>query len=118
MPAIPSGELAPRIKALFQRKEDLQQAKVEAEEALRYRTVELADPKIVREYVQDLKSLLEVSSILEQKAFLKSFVERIDVGHSEAKVVYTIPMLPDKLPSEAVAVLPFIQNGPPICMTR
>lgn len=31
-----SGELAPRIKALFAKKEELQQVKAEAEEALRY----------------------------------------------------------------------------------
>jgi len=107
------GELGPRIKALFNKKEELQQAKAEAEEALRYRTIELADPEVVRGYVQDLKVLLEESSILEQKAFLKSFVERIEVGDSQAKVVYTIPMLPDKSASEAVGVLPFIHNGPP-----
>ncbi|MCL0036570.1 hypothetical protein M1N47_04100, partial [Dehalococcoidia bacterium] len=64
-------ELAPRIKALFAKKEELQQVKAEAEEALRYRTIELADPRIVREYVQDLKALLEESSIIEQKAFLR-----------------------------------------------
>ena len=108
-----SGELAPRIKALFQKKEELQQARVETEEALRYRTIELANPEVVREYVQDLKALLEESTILEQKAFLKSFVERIEVDDSEAKVVYTIPVLPDSSASEAVGVLPFIHNGPP-----
>ena len=105
------GELAPRIKALFQKKEELQQTKAEVEEALRYRTVELANPEVVRGYVQDLKRLLEESSIVEQKTFLKSFVERIEVGNSEAKVMYTIPLLPDNSPSEAVAVLPFVHNG-------
>jgi len=111
-----SGELAPRIKALFQKKEELQQAKVGAEEALRYHTIELADPAVVREYVQDLKALLEKSSIVERKAFLKSFVERIEVDNSEATVVYTIPVLPGPTPTatEAVAVLPFVHNGPPI----
>jgi len=36
--------------------EQLQQAKAEAEETLRYRTIELTDPEVVREYVQDLNS--------------------------------------------------------------
>lgn len=107
------GELAPRIKALFEKKEQLQQAKVEAEEALRYHTIELTDAEVVREYVQDLKRLLEESSIVEQKAFLKSFVERIEVDDSEMKVVYTIPMPADNSPAETVGVLPFIHNGPP-----
>ena len=84
-----------------------------AEKALKRHALELADPKIVREYVQDLKALLEESSIVEQKAFLKSFVERIEVDDSEVKVIYTIPIPPDKPPTETVGVLPFIHNGPP-----
>lgn len=107
------GELAPRIVALFQKKEQLQQAAAEAEEVLKWRTIELADPEVVREYVQDLKALLVESSIMEQKAFLKSFVERIEVDDSEMKVVYTIPMSPDNPPAETVGVLPFVHNGPP-----
>jgi len=107
------GELAPRIKALFEKKEQLQQARVAAEEALKYQTVELADPAVVQEYVQDLKVLLEESSIVEQKVFLRSFVERIEVDDSEMKVVYTIPIPPDNPPTETVGVLPFVHNRPP-----
>lgn len=110
------GELAPKIKSLFEKKKQLQQAKVAAEEALKYQTVELADPAVVQEYVQDLKALLEESSIVEQKVFLKSFVERIEVGDSEMKVIYTIPIPPDNPPTETVGVLPFVHNGPPYCM--
>jgi len=109
------GELAPRIKVLFEKKEQLQQAKAEAEEALKCQKIELADPAVVREYVQDLKSLLEESSIVEQKVFLKSFVDRIEVDDSEMKVVYTIPISPDNPLTEAVGVLPFVHNGPPSC---
>jgi DNA invertase Pin-like site-specific DNA recombinase len=107
------GELAPRIRALFEKRAQLQQAKAEAEEALRYRTIELADPEVVREYVEDLKALLEESSIVEQKAFLKSFVERIEVDDSEMKVIYAIPVPPDNPPTETVGVLPIVHNGPP-----
>jgi len=107
------GELAPRIKALFEKKEQLQQAKAEAEEALKYQTIELADPAVVQEYVQDLKALLEESSIVQQKVFLKSFVDRIEVDDSEMKVIYTIPMPSDNPLAETVGVLPFVHNGPP-----
>ena len=107
------GELAPRIKALFAKKEELRQATAEAEEALRYRNIELADADVIRAYVKDLKGLLEESGIIEQKAFLKSFVDRIEVGASEVKVVYTIPVLPESPPTETVGVLPIIQNGSP-----
>ncbi len=68
-----------------------------------------ADPQVVRAYVQDLGGLLEVSGIVEQKAFLKSFVEGIEVGNSEVTVKYTIPLAPDTPPTETVGVLPFIQ---------
>jgi len=44
---------------------------------------------------------------------LKSFVERIEVGESETKIIYTIPMLPSNLATETVGVLPFIQDGRP-----
>ncbi len=79
---------------------------------MRCRTLELADPGVVREYVQDLKQLLRESSIVERKAFLKSFVERIEVDNSEMKVIYSIPMPPDHPAMETVGVLPFVHNRP------
>jgi len=63
--------------------------------------------------VTELKQLLERSELVEQKAFLKSFVERIEVGECDAKVIYTIPMPPRDLTTETVGVLPFIQDGRP-----
>jgi len=106
------GELAPRIKALFEKKEELLQAKNEAEEALKYHTVELANRAVVGEYVRDLRMLLEESSIVSQKVFLRSFVERIEVDDANAKVIYTMPMPPDDPPSDMAGVLPIVPNGP------
>ena len=77
-----SMELSPRIKALSQRKEELLRAKADAEEILRYNNVDMADPQVVQEYADDLRSLLTKSSITEQRSFLKSFVERIEVDES------------------------------------
>jgi len=105
------GELASRIQALFQKKEELQQAKADAEEALRYQAVDMADPLVVRDYVDDLRGLLERSSIIEQRGFLKSFVDRIEVGDSEVNMYYTIPMPPSSLPEESVGVIPFVHHG-------
>ena len=106
------GELASRIQALFQKKEELQQAKADAEEALRYQAVDMADPQVVRDYVDDLRGLLERSSIIDQRGFLKkSFMERIEVGDSEVKMYYTIPMSPSSLPEETVGVIPFVHHG-------
>jgi site-specific DNA recombinase len=105
------GVFAPRIQALFQKKEELQRAKAEAEEVLRYKAVDMADPHVVREYVNDMRDLLAESSITEQRAFLKSFVEKIEVGDSEVKMYYTIPMPPNSLPEETVGVIPFTHHG-------
>jgi hypothetical protein len=106
-----SGELAPRIEALSQKKEELQRAKAEAEEALHYNAVDMADPQVVRDYVDDLRGLLERSSIIEQRGFLKSFVGRIEVGDSQVKMYYTVPMPPSSLPEETVGVIPFVHHG-------
>ena len=105
------GVLAPRIQALLQKKEELQQVKAEAEEILHYKAVDMADPEVVREYINDMRDLLAKSSITEQRIFLKSFVERIEVGDSEVKMLYTIPMPPNSLPEETVGVIPFAHHG-------
>jgi hypothetical protein len=74
-------------------------------------TVDMADSQVVRDYVDDLRGLLERSSIIEQRCFLKSFVERIEVGDSEVNMYYTTPMPPSNLLEETVGVIPFAQRG-------
>ncbi|MEK7681396.1 MAG: hypothetical protein AAB369_01045, partial [Chloroflexota bacterium] len=113
-------ELAPRIRALLQKKEELQQARAEAEEATQRHALQLAEPRAVKSYVADLKEFLEGSGIVERKAFLKSFVDRIEVDKVEATVVYTLPILPDTPNGgrEAVGVLPFVNDGPPLKVTQ
>ena len=51
------------------------------------------------------------SSITEQRSFLKSFVEKIEVDESEVKIYYTIPMPPYSVSEETVGVLPFVHLG-------
>ena len=51
----------------------------------------MADTQVVKDYADDLRSLLTKSSITEQRNFFKSFVERIDVDAVEMKVCYAIP---------------------------
>jgi len=105
------GELAPRIKVLSQKKEELLQAKADAEEILCYKSVDMADLQVVQDYADDLRNLLAKSSITGQRSFLKSFVERIAVDESEVKVYYTIPMPPYSVSEETMGVLPFVHHG-------
>ena len=107
------GELAPRIKALFEKKVELQQAKSGAEDTLKYQAIKLASPAIVKEYVRSLRDLLEESTIISKKVFLRSFIERIEVDETNVKVIYTMPVPPEAPPTETVGVLPFVHDGPP-----
>jgi site-specific DNA recombinase len=109
-----SGELAPRITALFGKREELILARAHAEEALRHANTQLSDPRVVKAQVKELQGFLENSGIMGRKSFLRSFVERIDVDREEVTVYYTIPILPDSPgASEPVGVLPIVPNGPP-----
>jgi hypothetical protein len=105
------GELAPRIKALFDKKEDLQRARLEAEEALKEHAIELASPIVVKNSMRSLRSLLEDSCITRQKSFLRCFIKRIEVNEENAKIVYTL--FPEDPPTEIVGVLPFVHDSPP-----
>jgi hypothetical protein len=73
----------------------------------------MADPQVVREYVDDLRGLLEKSSIIEQRSFLKSFVDRIEVCDLELNMYYTIPIPPSSLVHETIGVIPFAHHGWP-----
>ena len=69
----------------------------------------------MRAYVQDLRELLGSASIMEQKAFLKSFVKSVEVSSLEVKVNYTMPMPVLGAETETVGetVLGTVQDGGP-----
>jgi len=77
----------------------------------------MPDIESVRNYVEDLKSVLGSASIVEQRAFLKSFIKDIQVGTDQITVYYTIPMPLRNSDEERIGVLPFIQSGRP-CRSR
>ena len=106
------GELAPRIKAIFEKKAELEKARIEAQQTRKYHTIELSSPAVVGEYVQSMRTLLEESSIMRRKSFLRSFLDRIEVDESWAKFIYTWP--PNDPATEMVGVLPIEHDGPPI----
>jgi len=57
---------------------------------------EVDDIDIVKSYIRDLKSLLEESDIIERKAFLRSFIKRIEINGSRVIINYNIPLPNDK----------------------
>lgn len=46
----------------------------------------------VAAYVEDLRSTLNEGSIMHRKAFLNSFIRRINIKDSEAEIEYTCPI--------------------------
>ena len=105
------GDLAPRIRELTRKKEELSQARTEMEETLHHEAVSPVDDQVVQDYSEDLRNLLAKSSITEQRGFLRSFVEKIEVSDAEVKMYYTIPVPPDSAREEAVGVVPIVHHG-------
>jgi site-specific DNA recombinase len=104
-------DLAPRIKELRARQGELSKARllVEAEKVMR--VVKHVDAKIVKAYARDLEYLLGEADILETKAFLRSFIKRIDIDGESAKIHYILPIPPDGKMKEPVGVLPMVTFG-------
>ena len=98
------NDLAPRIQALRHPEDQLQAAQLELEELLTERRIQLADEKMVRSYVENLREVLTNSSIPEQKAFIRSFVKEVKVTGNEVLLTYTIPLPPEGSLQETAGV--------------
>jgi site-specific DNA recombinase len=104
-------DLAPRIKDLRTRQDELRKAGLLAEAEKITRVVRHVDAEMVKAYANDLQSLLGEVNILESKAFLRSFIKRIEIDGGSAKIHYVLPMPPDKMTHESVEVLPMVTFG-------
>ena len=69
--------------------------------------------KQVMEYTEDFKSLLSMGTLMEQKTFLRSFVNSIDFKPGQVAINYTIPMLIEKGTTSEREVLPMEYSGEP-----
>jgi DNA invertase Pin-like site-specific DNA recombinase/exonuclease VII small subunit len=105
------NDLAPRIHQLRDRQEKLQAREAQIENLLSDRRVELADPVIVKHYVDDLRNLLNESSLSERRAFVRSFVKEVKVTGDEVLLTYTMPLLPRGTSEEKVGVLSTVQHS-------
>ena len=83
-----SDELAPRIRTWRARREELETTKQNIELEARSKVFEMPDIESVRNYVEDLKAVLGSASIVEQRAFLKSFIKDIQVGADHNRLLY------------------------------
>ena len=104
-------DLAPRIKELRIRQDELRKARLLVEAAKVTRVVRHVDAKIVKAYARDLECLIGEVDVLESKAFLRSFIKRIEIDGGSAKIHYTLPMPPDGKTKESLGVLPMVTFG-------
>jgi len=104
-------DLAPRIKELRSQQDELSKARLLLEAEKVTRVVKHVDAKIVKAYARDLESLLGEVGVLEAKAFLCSFIRRIEIDGENARVDYTLPIPPDGKTRESLAVLPMVTLG-------
>ena len=104
-------DLAPRIKELRVRQDELSKARLLLEAEKVTRVIRHVDAKIVKAYARDLECLLGEVDVLESKAFLRSFIKRIEIDGGSAKIHYTLPMPPDGKAKESLGVLPMVTFG-------
>ena len=100
------NDLAPRIKELRAKQDDLSKARVVAEAEMMLQDYQQLDFEAVGAYVADLRHLLEESEVAQRKAFLRSFVKKIVVDKDRVKLYYNLPVPPDGRKVETVGVLP------------
>ena len=104
-------DLAPRIKELRTRQDELSKARLQLEAEKITRGIKHVDAEVIKSYARDLKSLLEEVDIAESKAFLRSFIKRIEIDKSLAVVHYNLPMPPDGKIKQELEVLPTVTLG-------
>jgi len=78
-----------------------------------FRRLEPIDPRTVLGYVKDLKEFLEESNIFERRAFLRPFIENIEVDDGQITLNYSLPLPPDNSRQEAVSVLGIVPTSLP-----
>jgi len=104
-------DLAPRIRHLRNRQVRLQDRRVELERILSDRRVELADLDTVKEYVDNLRNVLDDSPLSEKRIFIRSFIKEVKVTGDEAVLTYVIPVLPEHISEKQIGVLSTVRYG-------
>jgi site-specific DNA recombinase len=105
------NDLAPRIKELKYRQDELNITRVQIEAEMVVRGVEQVDLAMAKAYAQDLRGLLEEADFTERKAFLRSFIKRIEVNKKQVTVHYKLPVPHDSVSKEQIGVLPIDTPG-------
>ena len=104
-------DLAPRIKELKRRQDELSKTRVQIEADMVVQGIEQVDIDTVKAYAQDLRSLLEESDFTQRKAFLRSFIKRIEINKKQVTIQYHLPLPPGDKEKVTVEILPIDTFG-------
>ena len=110
---ITEDDAAPRIRELRGEQTRLQRGRDEALAELEDTAPKELDREVVLRYAKNLKSLLSKGTFMEQKAFLRSFIKRIEFEPGQVAIEYTIPMPIEKDRTSEREVLSFERLGSP-----
>ena len=91
--------------------DELNKTRIQIEADMVAQGIDEVDINIAKSYIRDLKNLLEESEITERKAFLRSFIKRIDINTDEATVHYHLPLPNNENRKVAAEVLPIVIPG-------
>ena len=100
------NDLAPRIKELRAKQDELSKARVIAEAEMTLQGYQPIDINIMASYVTDLRNILDESDVAQRKAFLRSFVKKIVIEKERVKLYYNLPVPPDGRTIDTKGVLP------------
>jgi hypothetical protein len=105
------GDLAPRIKELKARQEEVSKARILLEAEMTLHGVRYVDTELVKSCAADLRSLLTEGDITQSKAFLRSFVQKIVIDGTKATIYYKLPVLAQWPEYDEVGVLPIVPSS-------
>ncbi len=101
-------DISSRIHELKDRQDELNRGRLVLEAEMIAKGEERIDVEMVKTYAQDLRAMIEEASLTERKAFLRSFIKRIEIHGDQVRVAHKLPMPTGK---EKVAVLPIETLG-------
>ena len=99
-------DLAPRIKEQRARESELSKARLQVEAEMLVQGPNHVDGEMIKAHARDLKAILEEADTITSKAFLKTFIKRIEIKGDEGVIRYTRPVPPHGKTTDRVSVLP------------
>ena len=91
--------------------DELSKNRIQIEADMVVQSIEEVDIDTVKSYTRDLRSLLEESDMTERKAFLRSFIKRIEINKDKVIVYYHLPLPQGEKRKVTAEVLPIVTLG-------